>query len=516
MKPYLPALIVVVVVALFATCGCLGHYFSGDCDATINVAVFSDSHFTNAISDSNVFQYTVTKTKIDTVTVCDASHQECTESHVEHHYSTVCDQYQQIETCPAGYNLKIPKHGGDYCLQSSNCGGKHQPSCNQVNPIDSNGACITSHQVDTPATVCDEYKTVCDQSHKEQVETVTNSMIVNSVQGTPTEIELGYDTGGQYWRIRWHGRDNHWFEQHWNCPSDENSYVTVTDYQLPGNYVAQTPDGFKLTSDQCGEQINFRYYNAGSCPAVPCGEGYTCTDGQCILIPPTPTPTPTPAPVVCADGYINVDNVCVPKGAGPGSGFGDGDNTQSSGTVMWDQHVATKGTFHGYEWFAQNATAEFITIIRPDGSIAYGPIKVMPFTTSPDIKGGVDTSGGAYQYIDTASNPDNNPGSDWIVILSGTDIENPVTARVLSADKMFVNDAQAGPNEYVDTSPHKATCCHSIYDVWDLRYATLEQIKGYYAANPGVVSISYVMKDCGKVQVTGEFCVPSGNCILIQ
>jgi len=49
---------------------------------------------------------------------------------------------------------------------------------------------------------------------------------------------------------------------------------------------------------------------AVSCPAIPCGEGYQCTDGQCILIPPTQEPT-CPE-VACDEGYHCAENQCTP------------------------------------------------------------------------------------------------------------------------------------------------------------------------------------------------------------
>jgi len=509
------ALVVVVVALAAVSCGCLGRFFGGDCDATISVAVTGDPAFHNPIADTHVFSYSVTKVRIDTVdnpvVVCD-------------HYKTVTTGYtcsrDATATCPSGYALSRgvckKSHKPDVAPTYTCPSGYTLLGTDCVKTIDDDHSCPRGDD-STPIT-----EQQCDKSHVEhhytQAETVTDRSVVTSAQGSPTEIEIGYVTSGSYWRLRWHGRDFVWHEEHWNAPSDENSYVTVVDHALDPAYTAQTPGGFRLTSDQCGQTIAFRYYRVGpqpgTCPSTPCVGDRICVDGQCV----EPTPTPTPTPVVCGEGYTNVDNVCVPNGVpiggGGATGDGLGDGTLSSGYVQWMFHVVTNGTYHGYSWFTSNATEAFITIIRPDGA-RVGPVHAHPLTTVANGRGGVDASGGAMMLIDEASSPHDVENTQWVVILSGTDAENPVTARVLSADKMFVNDA-ASPDQYSAAGPRFTTCCHAIYDVWDLRHATIDEIRAYYASNPGVVAISLRLTDGDVVEATGTYCAPSGNCILIR
>ena len=107
-----------------------------------------------------------------------------------------------------------------------------------------------------------------------------------------------------------------------------SSWCNAVDHQVCNHYDTETVydcnynDNF--VKDNCGnhrgkplitpghleEQCTPTYgCIAVSCPAIPCGEGYQCTDGQCILIPPTQEPT-CPE-VACDAGTHCVENQCV-------------------------------------------------------------------------------------------------------------------------------------------------------------------------------------------------------------
>jgi len=249
---------------------------------------------------------------------------------------------------------------------------------------------------------------VCDRHGCHEVQTVTDRQIVTSSQGSPTEIELSYITSGSYWRLRWHGRDGYWYESHWTAPSDENSYVIVQDYNLPSNYIPQTPQGFHMTSDQCGQTVTFRYYRTGQ------------------EATPTPTPILSPTPTLTQAPGTGGGN-----SGGTGGGFVGGSGNDISGYIAWADVIAPNNTYEPYTWIISGTSLSRIQITDPTGTI------VLDYNATLDERNITPAGSNIVEYWGDEYYPLTLDGT-WTIRLLGIDEANGNTPRVLSADKIWV------------------------------------------------------------------------------
>ena len=406
MRGYALIPVLVVALSMILSAGCFGgHDQSNDCTLSVNVQV------TNNPGDLHLFTY-----KIDLLTftntserdyVCDRSHDVCD------HQTTICDH----TTCDRSHKETVCDQTctHQYCKADGSTGTRN-------NHVYNLGDCTTSHKVtvcdhtfcDTSHTVCDSSHTVCDSGHYETVwtntTTVTNTQTVTSVQGSPTSVQIVYVTSEGRYHLRWHDH----FGDHDNPCGDIDTtktyYVRISDVSLDPAYGQGQTQVYDLSI--CGGSVTFSYNgpNAGGCPAVPCTGDQVCVEGSCV----EPSPGGT--------------------GLGAGAGSGGGDSTDGSGFIFWDNTLCLVNTFQHYQFSASNQTHIYIEIDDPAGdTVYYGETTGVNYTYGHKHN---TLGNGTYYVWDTGY---------WTVKLLGTDaVDNPVTPRVLGADKLWVS--LPGPN----------------------------------------------------------------------